>query len=185
MIIAAISGSLRAGSSNGALLRAAARLAPEGVRVLVEEDLGKIPHFNPDLDFEGAQPPAPVAAFRAFLSGADAVLICTPEYAHGVPGSLKNALDWIVSSGELRGKAVGLILASPGGGEWARASLAATLEVMEARVLPDASISVRHARKAVDDEGNILDEALAEKLRSVLIRLAEATQNHSERSEVP
>jgi len=180
MIIAAISGSLRTGSSNGALLRAAARLAPEGVRVLVEEDLGKIPHFNPDLDFEGAQPPVPVGTFRAFLSGADAVLICTPEYAHGVPGSLKNALDWIVSSGELRGKAVGLIVASPGGGEWARASLTATLEVMEARLLPDTSISVRHVRKAVDDEGNVLDDVLAEKIRNVLVRLAEAAQSDSE-----
>lgn len=94
--IGAISGSLRAGSSNGALLRAAATLAPQGVEVIVNEQLGGLPHFNPHLDVEGQAPPETVAAFRSFLSGSQAVIVCTPEYAHGVPGSLKNALDWIV-----------------------------------------------------------------------------------------
>jgi len=175
--IAAISGSLREQSSNAALLRAAARLAPDGTELIIEEHLAKLPHFNPDLDVEGGQAPGPVAAFRDFLSRAKAVLICTPEYAHGVPGSLKNALDWIVSSGELRGKPIGLIIASPGGGELARVSLTSTLEVMEARVLPEASTTVRNARKLVDDEGNVTEPRFAEELRRSLALLAAASSS--------
>ena len=103
------------------------------------------------------------------------MFICTPEYAHGVSGSLKNALDWIVSSGELRKKPVGLIIASPGGGELAQASLTSTLEVMEARVLPEASMTVRNVRKLVDDEGNVTAPRFAEKLRRSLALLAAAS----------
>ena len=93
MKIIAISGSLRARSSNLALLRAAAALAPEEIEVAIYEGLGALPHFNPDDDEEGATPPAPVAALRALLADADGIVISTPEYAHGLPGSLKNALD--------------------------------------------------------------------------------------------
>jgi chromate reductase len=173
--IAAVSGSLRAASSNAAILRAAARLAPEGVRVIVQEDLGRLPHFNPDLDAEGAVAPAPVAAFRALLASADAVLICTPEYAHGVPGALKDALDWVVSSGELRGKPVGLIVASPSGGLWARASLTRTLQVMEARIVPDASLTMRSARQAIDAKGNALG-LFERELRRILAALTAAAR---------
>ena len=172
--LAAIPGSLRSGSSNAALLRAMARLAPGGVRVTLLEDLGSLPHFNPDLDVEGAVAPEPVAAFRASLAGADAVLICTPEYAHGVPGALKDALDWIVSSGELSGKPVALIVASPSGGAWARSSLTPTLEVMEARLVPAASLTVRNVRQAIDAEGNILDSVLEQEIRRSLAALAAA-----------
>ena len=96
--IIAISGSLRAVSSNTALLRAASGLAPQEVEVTLYENLAELPHFNPDL--EGAEPRS-VTDFRSLLHSSDAVLISSPEYAHGVPGALKNALDWLVSSGEL------------------------------------------------------------------------------------
>lgn len=176
--VAAISGSLRAGSSNAALLRAAARLAPDGMRVILEEDLGRLPHFNPDLDAERAIAPAPVEAFRALLRNADAVLIGTPEYAHGVPGALKNALDWIVSSGELRGKPVGLIVASPSGGVWVRSSLTRTLEVMEARIVPDASLTMRNARQAFDGQEGALVPVFERELRRILAALAAAASPH-------
>ena len=110
--VLAISGSLRSGSSNTILLRAAAELAPRGLSVAFYEGLGELPHFNPDLDDE-ANPPPQVREFRDALRAADGVMICSPEYAHGVPGSLKNALDWVVGSGELSGKPVALINASP------------------------------------------------------------------------
>ena len=99
MKILAISGSLRRVSSNSTLLRAATLLAPEGMEITLFEGLGGLPHFNPDL--EGTEPPS-VPDFRARLQAADGVLICSPEYAHGVPGVLKNALDWVVGSGRTR-----------------------------------------------------------------------------------
>src|SRR5262249_60565012 len=88
---------------------------------------GHLPLFNPDLDGEGAVPPPPVHEFRGLLRAADGVLLSCPEYGHGVPGTLKNALDWIVSTGELEGKPVALIVASPSGGGWARGALGPTL----------------------------------------------------------
>src|SRR5262249_47022129 len=106
--VLAISGSLRSGSSNTILLRAAAELAPRGLCVILYGGLADLPHFNPDLDDE-ANPPPQVREFRDALRAADGLMICSPEYAHGVPGSLKNALDWVVGSGELSGKPVALI----------------------------------------------------------------------------
>ena len=86
-----VSGSLRAVSSNGAVLDAIAALAPSRIRVTRFDGLADLPAFNPDLDGEGAAPPPAVARWRAAIAGTDAVVICSPEYAHGVPGALKNA----------------------------------------------------------------------------------------------
>jgi len=165
MHIVAISGSLRAGSSNSALIKAAIAVAPKGIEWGVYQQLGDLPHFSPDLDVD--PPPAPVARLRAFIASAQAVLICTPEYAHGVPGSLKNALDWLVSSGELSGKPVALFVASPGG-QWARASLIQTLEVIEARVIAEAGLSIPNARKRIDPQGNLIDPSLGDALKAKL-----------------
>ncbi len=95
-------------------------------------DIGALPHFNPDLDGEDATPPAPVAALRTAVRRRDAVLIVSPEYAHGVPGVLKNALDWLVSSGECVHKPIAVITASPfpTGGDHANAQLRETLRMM-------------------------------------------------------
>jgi chromate reductase len=174
MKIVGISGSLRAGSSNAALLRAAAALAPEGMDIVLYQDIGSLPHFNPDLDGIGAVPPPAVAAFRALLAAADGVLISSPEYAHGVPGSLKNALDWIVSSGELVDKPVVLINAAPSGGEFAQASLVETLGMMSARVLVEASLLAPFVRKKLDAEGNAADPELSRALGASLAALAAA-----------
>jgi NAD(P)H-dependent FMN reductase len=135
--IVAISGSLRKNSSNAALLRAAVRVAPPGVDLVLYDGLGDLPHFNPDLDEEGSTPPAPVAALRSLLIDADAIVISSPEYAHGVPGVLKNMLDWLVSTGELVGKPVALWNASPPRGAYAQASLLETLRTMNWRVNDD------------------------------------------------
>ena len=174
MNVLAICGSLRTGSSNAALLRATAGLAPEGMVITLYEGLAALPHFNPDLDLEGAIAPAAVADLRARLATSDGVIISSPEYAHGVPGSLKNALDWIVSSDDFSGKPVILINASPSGGQHAQASLMETLRMMNARVLVDASLLAPFARKKLNPDGKISDPELARALRASLEALAVA-----------
>ncbi len=137
MKILAVSGSLRAASSNSLLLQALAAAAPPELDVSIFEGIGDLPHFNPDLDPPEDPAPHPaVAEWRRHLRAADAVIFSTPEYAHGVPGVLKNALDWVVGSGELVGKPVALFQTSATRGEFARASLVETLTVMSARVTP-------------------------------------------------
>lgn len=174
MKIVAISGSLRAGSSNAALLRAAVALAPAGMDIALYQDVGALPHFNPDLDGVGAVPPPAVAAFRALLADADGVLISSPEYAHGVPGSLKNALDWVVSSGELVDKPVVLINAAPSGGEHAHAALVEILRTMSAQVLVEASLLAPFMRKKLDAAGNVADPEISRALGASLTALAAA-----------
>src|SRR5690349_6452119 len=113
MRIVAISGSLRTGSSNTALLRAAASQMPDGSEMLLFEGLGELPAFNPDVDVEGT--PDAVNRFRTVIGEADGVAISSPEYARGVVGALKNALDWLVGSGELYEKPVALLHVSARG----------------------------------------------------------------------
>ena len=139
MQILAISGSLRAASSNTALLRAMARNAPDGVQITLYERLVEIPPFNPDLD--GDDVAESVRDFRSRLQAADGVLVSSPEYAHGVPGVLKNALDWDVSSGGLYRKPVALAYASPRG-TYAQAALIEILNTMNARIIPEASVTI-------------------------------------------
>lgn len=142
MRILAISGSLQAGSSNTAVLVAAADLAAAGVEVDRAVPVGDVPPFNPDLDGDGA--PAAVTRLRAQLAAADGVLIATPEYAHSLPGSLKNALDWIVGSGELYGKPVAILSASPRptGGALGRDALERTLGAQGALVVHSATVHI-------------------------------------------
>ena len=92
----AICGSLRAVSTNAALLQAAALLVPECMVIEHYDGLSRLPHFNPDLDVD--PPPPPVRDLREAIRRADGLIVSSPEYARGVPGSLKNALDWLVSS---------------------------------------------------------------------------------------
>jgi NAD(P)H-dependent FMN reductase len=173
MRILAVSGSLRAGSSNLALLRAAAAIAPDGMDVVFYDGVGTLPHFNPDLDGEGAVPPPTVKHLRTLIGDADAVVISSPEYAHGLPGSLKNALDWIVSSGELTDKPVVLFNASAGGGQRAQASLGQTLRVMGANVLENASLVEPFVRKKLS-LGGVVEAEVAQKLKASLEELARA-----------
>jgi NAD(P)H-dependent FMN reductase len=161
-----ISGSLRERSFNTALLRAVPSLAP-GVDFSLYEGLGGLPHFNPDLDIE--PPPSPAAELRARLAEADGILICSPEYAHGVPGSLKNALDWIVSSGEFTDKPTLLINASPSfmGASIAQANLVEILRVMGAKLPDSAIVSVASVSRKVGADGS-LDDATASALKAAL-----------------
>jgi chromate reductase len=173
MRILAVSGSLRNGSSNTNLLLAAARLAPEGVDVALYGGLADLPPFNPDLESAGV-PIAPVDDFRAQLTAAGAIAICSPEYAHGVPGVLKNALDWVVGSGELVDKPLALINASPRS-EYAYAQLSEILTVMSAKLIPGACINASlMGRKTLDVDGIVADAELSAALRGAMAALAEA-----------
>jgi NAD(P)H-dependent FMN reductase/GNAT superfamily N-acetyltransferase len=167
--VLAISGSLRSASSNSALVQAAVQLAPPGMEVAVYGELDRLPPFNPDLDTD--QPPAPVAGFRAALQASDAVLLSSPEYAHGVPGVLKNALDWLVGSGELVGKPVALLNASSRATH-AWSSLVETLSVMSWRLIREASITVPVNGTALDAKGIAGDPQLAALVKSALQHLA-------------
>ena len=165
--VLAISGSLRSASSNTALVGAAARVAPTGVTVSVYPALGEIPPFNPDLL---ARPIPPVSRFRAALESCDAVLISSPEYAHGVSGVLKNALDWVVGSGELIDKPVALVNASTRA-TLAHASLKDTLTTMSARLVEDASIVMPLDGRSWDAAGIAADVRLSPLLADALAAL--------------
>jgi len=178
MKIVAVSGSLRAASTNTALVCAAAVLAPEGMEVTVYDGLADLPHFSPELDGEAA--PAAVRDLRGLLGGTEGVLICTPEYAFGMPGSLKNALDWLVSSGELWRKPIVALSASPSalGGEKAHAALLLTLSALEARVVEEGSLIIPFVRTKVTKDGDIADPETTSALRGSLDALARAVEAH-------
>jgi chromate reductase len=169
MKVLAIPGSLRATSSNAALLRAAARVAPAGTELTLYEGLGGLPHFTPDLDVEPI--PAPVAALRAQVGAADAIAICSPEYAHGMPGSLKNGLDWLVSALEPIGMPVLLVSASPGGAAHAHAQLLEVLRTMSMQVI-DGGAHV-FSRAKIGADGEITAPDLVAALRDGFTRLRE------------
>ncbi len=180
MRILAISGSLRARSSNTEALRAAAALALPAAEVTLFAGLAALPHFNPDLDGEGTVPPAAVQDLRAEIAAADAVLICSPEYAHGVPGVLKNALDWLVSGSEIPFKPIGLLNVSSRSTH-AQASLAETLRTMSTVLVPGASITLPLDGRRLDADAIVATPEFAEPLRSALAALAKAGEDYRQR----
>jgi len=148
--ILAISGSLRAASLNGMLLRAVQRLAPSDIHVDLYRGLGALPPFNQDLEAVG--PPDTVVELRTRIISAQSVLIAAPEYAHGVAGVIKNALDWMVGNESFIDKPVGLLNASPRA-SIAQAALRETLITMSARVVPAACVTVGILGSGLDEEG--------------------------------
>src|SRR5215471_10820296 len=168
MQVLAISGSLRAASTNTVLLNATAALAPKNLKVIVYTSLADLPHFNPDLDSDA---PAAVKNFRSQLAKAAGVIISSPEYAHGVPGVLKNALDWLVASGELYEKPVALFRASPRA-TFAQASLALTLSVMSVRLIEEASVIVPLLGKKFDESHVLADPGMSKAIHSALVTFA-------------
>ena len=169
--ILAISGSLRTASSNTHLLQAARLLAPENVELRLYEGLGRLPHFNPDLD--GEAPPPEVLELRAEIGRARGLLICSPEYARGVPGSLKNALDWLVSCSEFPDKPVALFNASQRSTH-AQESLRLTLQTMSARLIDAACIMFPLLGMKLDASGIAADPTFGPQVRDALVRFAEA-----------
>lgn len=155
----AICGSTRQSSSNHHLIRAITELSAGIFAVQQLETLTDIPHFNPDLDMDPGAAPAPVQHFRALLAAAGAVLICTPEYAIGVPGTLKNAIDWTVSSMHFSQKPVALITAGTSGYK-AHQSLLGTLLIIESKIAADAQLVIPSVKTKVSSNGLITDLSL-------------------------
>ena len=170
-----VSGSLRAGSSNASLLSAAARVAPHDATVSVYTGLAALPAFSPDVEEGPAPLPDAVIAWRAAIANADAVLISSPEYAHGIPGALKNALDWIVGGSEIVGKPVGVLSASAAS-RFAHPQLVEVLATMSADVVSEATVVIDIPRRGVEAGRLAADPAVGPVLRNVVrALLARAT----------
>ena len=179
--ILGISGSLRSASSNTALLRACAAMAPADVEISIYDGLDKLPYFSPELDTEQSTIPLTVADLREQVRTADAIVFSTPEYAFGIPGVLKNALDWLVSSGDFTHKPTAVISASPlaTGGEKAHASLVQTLTVMTADIREEYKLIIPVVRTKINAEGTLTDTLLEKTLLTLVTDLA-ASKNASE-----
>ena len=178
MKILGVSGSLRADSHNTALLRCASRHLPAGVELELWDGLRGVPPYDEDDDVDPA--PQAVAAFRAALAGADAVLFSTPEYNSSIPGQLKNALDWASrphATNVLRNLPVAVVGASTGafGAVWAQAELRKVLGAAGARVV-DGEVILGHAHRKMDDDGVLLDDEIREQLVDVISGLAGAVE---------
>jgi chromate reductase len=171
MQLLAISGSLRRASTNAAALEALSLVAPAGVRVALYRELWALPHFNPD-DDESA-PPQAVLSFRTLVGASAGLILAAPEYAHGVPGSFKNALDWLVASDVFPGKPVMMINAAPRSFH-AQAALRETLMTMSARLIPEAFVALPLTGKTIGAAEIVADPRLADPLRAALVSFIEA-----------
>jgi len=165
-----ISGSLRLASSNTTVLHALQAIAPASVIVSLYDGLGNLPNFNPALDGEADMPPPPV-------DQADGLLISSPEYAHGVPGVLKNALDWLVSSLEFPRKPVALINISPRS-TFVHASLSETLTTMSASLIADPAFTISLPGKGLDVAGILADPQISQCLHTALDAFVRAIRMH-------
>jgi NAD(P)H-dependent FMN reductase len=162
-----VSGSVRAGSTNGAALDAMAGSGVDGVTFERYDGLAELPHFNPDDDVEPL-PPA-VAALRSAIAAADVVVFCTPEYAGTLPGSLKNLLDWTVGGGEVHEKPVAWVnVAATGRGTGADETLRTVLGYVGARIVEAGCASVPVGRADVGSDGRITEPSVRDALADVV-----------------
>jgi chromate reductase, NAD(P)H dehydrogenase (quinone) len=163
--VLAISGSTRSNSTNRQYILAFQNIAEEFMEVELYEHIAELPAFNPDLDNDSV--PATVSSFRNKIRMADGVLICTPEYAMGIPGSLKNAIDWTVSSCEFSQKPVALITASTSGSKGHKAMID-VLNVIEAIPAIEGQLLIPFAKTKIDENNKIKDPATFEQLQDLI-----------------
>jgi chromate reductase, NAD(P)H dehydrogenase (quinone) len=173
-----ISGSLRTGSTNSAVLLTTAEMVPKGVGSDIYGGLAQLPAFNPDDDH--APLPEPVAALRNSVHRADAILFCTPEYAGALPGSLKNLLDWLIGdeqAGSIYEKPVGWINSSPRGAEGAHDELRTVMTYAHARIVEPACVWVPVTREDVGSDGLLTAEESRTALAQAVAALGDVTQS--------
>jgi NAD(P)H-dependent FMN reductase len=163
--ILAISGSTRKQSSNLAIIKKIQELTADNWELTTCDYLALMPHYNPDLDAEVV--PEFVNTFRKAVSESDGVLICTPEYAMGIPGTLKNALDWTVSAGSFSQKAVAIITASSLG-EKAHESLIGTIRIIDAKLPDETTLLISNIRTKFNADGKLVDVETLEKINTLL-----------------
>ena len=166
--ILAISGSLRHSSSNTAIIKQIKKMLPDNVEYIIYEGLGSIPHFN-----DAADVPDVVNDWRKQIAEADAALFCSPEYAFGIPGTLKNALDWTVGSVAFSDKPVALITASSVGDK-AHASLQQTLTALGTRMID--SLLISYVRMKLNEKGEITDGDTLKAVQSLVDKLVSSAQ---------
>lgn len=180
MRVLGIAGSLRRGSHNRTLLRAAGSLLPGGAELVVWDRLAELPAYDEDLDHAVPRAPEPVRALREAIAAADAVLIATPEYNASLPGALKNALDWASrphDANPLRGKPAAVIGASTGlfGAVWAQAEARKVLATIGADVV-DRELPIGQADEAFDADGGLRDPAAHAALAEIAAALVAAAE---------
>jgi NAD(P)H-dependent FMN reductase len=175
MRILAIPGSIGSQSSNRVLLEALQSLAPGNTEIAIFDGISELPYFNPDLDREGTGAPSSVARLRAEIAEAMGLIISTPEYAHGIPGVLKNALDWLVSSPAIVDKPVALVFGSAGDARFAQASLTEILRTMSARLVAGAVLNIPGIRGKIED-GKVVDTQVLAQLRGVIEAIVNAAE---------
>ena len=177
MKLIGVCGSLRRNSVNAAMLKALAGLVQAPDELSLAPGIEQLPHVNPDL--ERPLTPSTVTEWRQSVANADGVVICSPEYAHGIPGPLKNALDWLVYSGELYAKPVALIMASPSyaGAPNALSNLRQTLLAQQAKLADDSVLNIPMANKKLNADGSLNDGGLREDLRACLLALRRTIAN--------
>ena len=163
--ILAISGSLRATSSNTIILKAIQQIVPANVDYTIYQGLATLPAFD-----DSMEAPEPVESWRRQLAGADGVLICSPEYAFGIPGALKNALDWTVGSGELVNKPLALITAATGGDK-AHAAWLQIFTALSANIPQGGALLIPYVRSKLNDKGEVKDEATWQAILQVVEEL--------------
>jgi len=159
--ILAISGSLSAGSANLKLINYLKELMKDRFDLNLFEGVSELPHFNPDLDTDS--PPGVIVSFRKQLEEADGLLICTPEYVFSLPGSLKNAIEWCVSTTILSGKSSWLITASASG-EKAHEELKLIMKTVEAKFTEETTLLIKGIKGKFDKQGNLTDTETIDKL---------------------
>ncbi len=177
VVILMISGSLRSGSVNTAVLWTAAELLPAGVVADTFDGTGRLPHFNPDDDVDPLHPA--VADFRRRIVVADAVLFSTPEYAGALPGAFKNALDWMVGGTEITDKPVAWINPSTGptGADDAYDSLRKVFRFIQPRIVEEACFRVPVFRRAIHGDGSIPNETIRVAIATSVARLVDAARS--------
>ena len=170
MSLLLISGSLRDGSTNTAMLRTAQAIDPDTELFAA---MGALPHFSPDDD--GDDLPTAVAELRAAVGRVDAILVCTPEYAGALPGAFKNLLEWLVGGGEAYRKPIAWINvsgpAAPSGGADAHDSLRKVVGYLSMEIIEEACMRIPVARDAVGEDGLVADPAIRERLAAALAAL--------------
>ena len=160
--ILAICGSLRASSSNSLIIRTVGEMVPANVEYTIYGDMAQIPAFD-----DSNTTPEPVAAFRKFVNEADGVFICTPEYAFGVPGALKNALDWTVGTSEFVDKPLALVTASSLGKN-AHAALLLIFKAISANIPDGGSLLIPFIRTKINEQGELKDDGTKEEIMKVM-----------------
>ncbi len=173
--VLAISGSTRQNSINHSLIKAITELSASNLNVIVFDGIANLPQFNPDNDVDKVA--KEVADFRQQLDDADGVIICTPEYAHGVPGSLKNAIDWTISSSQFPHKPTKLITASTGGHDGHKA-LMETLRAIEAKNIDNLQMVIPFAKTKISMDNRISDDKTLGEVKTLIAVFLETMNNN-------